>query len=241
MSHRFISHSFTHTSLHVPSDLVTRVLSPLSNYPKALYLFTRSDLKTIVLPVVCLPLILIPRIINCLQIVFAYLSASDTSPERMLCAVLWTWLHLLQFCVSNQSLNPEEDTLNKPWRPIPSGVVSVVNARILRWILLPICLSLSISLEAHWQGISLAIAFIVHNELHLHSHWLMRNACNAWGYASFNAGASAIAGVYYSFHTVFSTDRTSCTRPIDDVLAYFNLICRQRPHNFLDNPRPGFP
>jgi len=178
MSHRFISHSFTHTSLHVPSDLVTRVLSPLSNYPKALYLFTRSDLKTIVLPV----------------IVFAYLSASDTSPERMLCAVLWTWLHLLQFCVSNQSLNPEEDTLNKPWRPIPSGVVSVVNARILRWILLPICLSLSISLEAHWQGISLAIAFIVHNELHLHSHWLLRNACNAWGYASFNAGASAIAG-----------------------------------------------
>jgi hypothetical protein len=59
------------------------------------------------------------------------------------------------------------------------------------------------SLEVPWQGISLAIAFIVHNELHLHSHWLMRNACNAWGYASFNAGASAIAGAYYSFHTVF--------------------------------------
>jgi hypothetical protein len=159
----------------------------------------------------------------------------------MLCAVLWTWLHLLQFCVSNQSLNPEEDTLNKPWRPIPSGIVSVVNARILRWILLPICLFVSISLEAHWQGISLAIAFIVHNELHLHSHWLMRNACNAWGYASFNAGASAIAGAYLLLHTVFSNDSTSCSRPINDVHAYFNLICCQRPHNFLDNPRPGFP
>ena len=99
--------------------------------------------------------------------------------------------------------------MNKPWRPIPSGIVSVANARILRWILLPLCLSLSISLEAHWQGISLAIAFIVHNELHLHSHWLMRNACNAWGYASFNAGASAIAGAYYPFHTVFANDHTS--------------------------------
>jgi len=159
----------------------------------------------------------------------------------MLCAVLWTWLHLLQFCVSNQSLNPEEDALNKPWRPIPSGIVPVVNARILRWILLPLCLSLSISLEAHWQGISLAIAFIVHNELHLHSHWLMRNACNAWGYASFNAGASAIAGAYYSFHTVFSDDRTSCARPINGGYAYSNLIRRQCLHNFLDNPRPGFP
>ena len=158
----------------------------------------------------------------------------------MLCAVLWTWLHLLQFCVSNQSLNPEEDTLNKPWRPIPSGIVSVANARILRWILLPICLSLSISLEAHWQGICLAIGFIVHNEMHLHSHWLMRNACNAWGYASFNAGASAIAGAYNSFGTVFINDRTSCARPINYVHAYFNLICRQCPHNFLDNPCSGF-
>jgi hypothetical protein len=92
-----------------------------------------------------------------------------------------------------------------------------------------------------WQGISLAIAFIVYNELHLHSHWLTRNACNAWGYASFNAGASAIAGAYNSFHTVFSNDRMPCARTIDDDLAYFTLICRQCPHNFLDTPCPGFP
>ena len=158
----------------------------------------------------------------------------------MLCAVLWTWLHLLQFCVSNQSLDPDEDARNKPWRPIPSGIVSVVSARILRWILLPLCLSLSIFLEAHWQGISLAIAFIAHNELHLHSHWLMRNACNSWGYASFNAGASAIAGAYYSFSTPHLLI-TFCVRPIDDAHACFNLICDQYPHNPVDNSRTGFP
>jgi 4-hydroxybenzoate polyprenyltransferase len=161
----------------------------------------------------------------------------------MLCAVLWTWLHLLQFCVSNQSQNPGEDVLNKPWRPIPSGIVSVLNARILRWILLPLCLSLSISmsLEALLQSTSLAIGFIVYNELHLDSHWLMRNACNAWGYASFNAGASAIAGAYYSFYTVSSNDRMPCARPIDDDLMYFNPTCRQCPHNVFDKPCPGFP
>ena len=161
----------------------------------------------------------------------------------MLCAVLWTWLHLLQFCVSNQSLNPGEDVLNKPWRPIPSGIVSVLNARILRWILLPLCLSLSMSLEALWQGVFLAIGFLVYNELHLDSHWLMRNALNAWGYASFNAGASSIAGAsgYYSFHTVFSNDRMPCARPIDYDLTYFNLICPQCPHSSFDNPCPGFP
>jgi 4-hydroxybenzoate polyprenyltransferase len=111
----------------------------------------------------------------------------------MLYAVFWTWLHLLQFCISNQSLDPEEDASNKPWRPIPSGLVSVARARTLRWILLFSCFSLSVRLRAHWQGASLALAFLAHNELHLHSHWLMRNVCNAWGYASFNAGASAIA------------------------------------------------
>jgi hypothetical protein len=190
---------------NIPSQYIIMALDPPSPFlhffskcSRALYLFTRSDLKTIVLPVVCLPLIPIHPHNNFFQTVFAYLSASDITAERLLCAVLWTWLHLLQFCVSNQSLNPEEDAKNKPWRPIPSGIVSVVYARILRWILLYLCLSLSISLEAQWQGISLAIAFIAHNELHLHSHWLMRNACNAWGYASFNAGASAIAGAYHS-------------------------------------------
>jgi 4-hydroxybenzoate polyprenyltransferase len=161
----------------------------------------------------------------------------------MLRVVLWTWLHLLQCCVANQSLNPGEDLLNKPWRPIPSGIVTVHKARILRWIVLSLCLSLSISmsLEAFWQSTSLAICFIVYNELHLDSHWLMRNACNAWGYASFNTGASAIAGAYYSFHTAFSNDRTPCARPIEDDLAYFNLNCRQFPIKFLDNPCPGFP
>ena len=111
----------------------------------------------------------------------------------MLYAVFWTWLHLLQFCVSNQSIDPEEDALNKPWRPIPSGLISVTSARCLRWILLPSCFSLSAYLEVHWQGIALALAFLAHNEFHLHSHWIMRNVCNAWGYAYFNAGAFAIA------------------------------------------------
>ena len=42
-------------SLHLPRGLATRVSWPLRQYLKILYLFTRSDLKTIVLPVVCSP------------------------------------------------------------------------------------------------------------------------------------------------------------------------------------------
>ncbi|KAH8987291.1 UbiA prenyltransferase family-domain-containing protein [Lactarius akahatsu] len=165
------------TPLRVPWSVGLRVSRPLENYPRILYLFTRSDLKTIVLPVTF----------------FAYLASPSTTPDRMLFAMLWTWLHLLQFCVSNQSMDPEEDSSNKPWRPIPSSLISVDNARNLRWMLLPLCISVSVRLEAYWQGMSLALAFLAHNEFGLHSHLFMRNICNAWGYASFNAGAFAIA------------------------------------------------
>ncbi|KAH9017383.1 UbiA prenyltransferase family-domain-containing protein [Lactarius pseudohatsudake] len=165
------------TPLRVPWSVGLRVSRPLENYPRILYLFTRSDLKTIVLPVTF----------------FAYLASPSTTPDRMLFAMLWTWLHLLQFCVSNQSLDPEEDSSNKPWRPIPSSLISVDNARNLRWMLLPLCISVSVRLEVYWQGMSLALAFLAHNEFGLHSHLFMRNICNAWGYASFNAGAFAIA------------------------------------------------
>ena len=132
------------------------------------------------------------------QTLFAFLVSPSTTPDRMLLSMLWTWLHLLQFCVSNQSLDPDEDSSNKPWRPIPSGLISVDAARHLRWMLLPLCLSVSVRLEAYWQGISLALAFLAHNEFGLHSHLFMRNICNAWGYASFNAGAFAIASGMFS-------------------------------------------
>jgi hypothetical protein len=142
------------------------------------------------------------------QTLFAFLVSPSTTLDRTLLSMLWTWLHLLQFCVSNQSLDPDEDSSNKPWRPIPSGLISVDGARHLRWMLLPLCLSVSVRLEAYWQGISLALAFLAHNEFGLHSHLFMRNICNAWGYASFNAGAFAIASGMLSVSTCTAYDRT---------------------------------
>jgi 4-hydroxybenzoate polyprenyltransferase len=132
------------------------------------------------------------------QTVFAYFSA-ESSVDHMVYSCFWTWLHLLQFCVSNQSQDPEEDALNKPWRPIPSGLVSAAGARALRWILVPLCPLLSACLGIHWHSISLALASLAYHELHFQSHGLMRNVCNAWGYASFNAGAAMIAsGMLYN-------------------------------------------
>jgi len=99
----------------------------------------------------------------------------------------------LQVCVSNQILDSEEDALNKPWRPIPSGLMSVARARTLRRILVPSCLSFSLFLGARWPSISLVLATLAYHQLRFDSHVFLRNFCNAWGYASFNAGAAMVA------------------------------------------------
>jgi 4-hydroxybenzoate polyprenyltransferase len=154
-------------------------------------------------------------------------------------------MHLLQFCVTNQSLDSEEDALNKPWRPIPSCLMSVARARTLRWILLPSCLFLSLCLGAHCPSISLLLATLVYHELQLDAHAVLRNFCNAWGYASFNAGAAMIAsGTSYVF--LFQpisdlTGRTPCGRSIDAHHAHCDLRRSQQPHHSLNRPLSGFP
>ena len=108
------------------------------------------------------------------------------------------WLHLLQFCVSNQSVEPDEDGKNKPWRLIPAGNISLHAARRLRWLLLAACLAFSARTGILHASAALSFATWAHNEAHLGSHWLTRNALNAVGYASFSIGASDVgcAGTY---------------------------------------------
>ena len=117
----------------------------------------------------------------------------DTTPLAFARSALWTWLYLLQFCVSNQSLSPDEDALNKPWRPIPAGRISVRQATTLRWTLLPLCLFLSFAYGILAVGAVLMIGILLHNELRLDSHWFTRNVLNAIGYATFDAGAMTVA------------------------------------------------
>jgi 4-hydroxybenzoate polyprenyltransferase len=73
---------------------------------------------------------------------FATLSGTGLSlPPLSLVTVLlrtpfiiaWLWLIILQFCLQNQCSegSPEEDAINKPWRPIPSHRVTLAGAKKL--------------------------------------------------------------------------------------------------------------
>jgi 4-hydroxybenzoate polyprenyltransferase len=128
------------------------------------------------------------------QIVYGLLAAPRLSLVHLPRLVVWVWLYLLQFCAANQKFSPEEDALNKPYRPIPAGLISVEATVVLRWLLVPVCLGLSFAYDIVYPGLSLTIAFIVYNELGFDSAWYTKNFLNAVGLVSWNIGAAKIAG-----------------------------------------------
>ncbi|EIW74578.1 hypothetical protein CONPUDRAFT_67100 [Coniophora puteana RWD-64-598 SS2] len=154
-----------HTLLHCSLDGVS-----------ILFLFTKSDIKTILVPVTA----------------FAALSARSISFGAHLRSTLWIWLHLLQFCIANQVRNPKEDSMNKPWRPIASGLISQANARSLRWAVCFICLGYSYFSGTLFISTSLSLAIFLNNDMSMDSHWLSRNFWVAYGYAMFNGGAMKV-------------------------------------------------
>lgn len=126
--------------------------------------------------------------------------------QRLPHTLFWIWLHLLQFCVSNQCINPDEDAVNKPWRPIPAGRVTLPQAQSLRPVLVALCLILSICRGVLPASILVCVSTIAYNDFGFHGHVVLRNVCNAVGYASFELGATQLAGMpsfYFkvSFHS----------------------------------------
>ncbi|KAF9060126.1 hypothetical protein BDP27DRAFT_1394455 [Rhodocollybia butyracea] len=153
-------------------DFLPRIAHFMHQSAGTAFLFTKSDIKTTLIPVV-------------------------HTLSRLPHVIFWIWLHLLHFDVSNQYLNPEEDATNKSDRPLPSKRISLLTAVWLRWLLVPGCLGLSMlySVETLYAtGIALISLTFIYNEAGCHgSHWAIRNLVNAAGFASFEAGATFVS------------------------------------------------
>jgi 4-hydroxybenzoate polyprenyltransferase len=110
--------------------------------------------------------------------------------------VFWLWVSLLQTTVANQSVgtSPEEDAINKPFRPIPSKRISLEAARLFRWLLVPVHLALSVLFGAFLGGLGVSVTTAIHNEIGGSSHWFTKNGCCAIYYAAFEYGGTMIAG-----------------------------------------------
>lgn len=162
-------------------------------HAKTIWLFTYSDLKTIVGP----------------ETAFGVLSAlsgpiltTNNSPDfsvllsRIPIVAFWCWINLLPFAIDNQR-QPEavdEDGENKPWRSMPSGRLSETHAKWLMWSLYPIAIVASLKLGGLKQCLALICLGWWYNDLGGADYsCITRNFINACGFLSYASGATEVA------------------------------------------------
>ncbi|KAL4079891.1 UbiA prenyltransferase family-domain-containing protein [Scleroderma yunnanense] len=145
-----------------------------------IFLFTRADIVIALLPVT----------------LFSIAAAPLSSPIRLIDTIFWIWLHLLQFNVANQIKAPEEDKINKPSRPIPAGRITVHDATILRWTLVPICLAYSAlySPQLMWVSLTMLLFTMWYNENDGDKESFSKNFLTAIMYGLSEIGGTLVAG-----------------------------------------------
>ena len=155
-----------------------------------LWLFIVSDVKSIVV----------------LSTVFAVSMIVEMAGEEteifhslqiLTAAVFWIMINLLDFSISNQK-QPDsirEDSLNKPWRPLPSKWVTQAEARLLGRFAVVAALIVP-NLLGGGQTERVVLALLTHmynNWQHGSRHWALRNLINALDFSAFASGALSVA------------------------------------------------
>jgi len=127
---------------------------------------------------------------------FALAAAPHLHLARIPHTVIWIWLHLLKFDISNQIQDPEEDKRNKPDRPLPAGRITAQNAADLRWLLVPVCLlfSAKYGMQVLASSICFEALSIWYNDFGGNKDGLSKNILTATGYLCMEVGATIVAG-----------------------------------------------
>jgi 4-hydroxybenzoate polyprenyltransferase len=171
-------------------------VSAARQYAYTLWLFTYSDVKTIICPSTIFALTNAAAAHQFRLPMLGSATWAEVS-TKLPCILLWVWLHLLPLDINNQrgAASVEEDRRNKPWRPLPKGRISSRAARFS--MLLSYAAAQGFSLWAGAgvpQGLALLFLGIVYNNLGgANASCLLRNALNALGYLCFLSGALEVA------------------------------------------------
>ena len=161
-------------------------------FAKTLLLFTRSDFPTVVVP----------------WSVFGVATAYAGSPlttgfvDRGVVlmnipkVVAWMWLNVLAFNISNQRLptSVSEDAINKAWRPLPSGRITVNQAKKLLLYIIPLVYSLTLLIGGREASMATMLLAWMYNDLGgADDHFVNRYILNALGMGAWGVGAAMVA------------------------------------------------
>ena len=157
------------------------------------WLVTRNDLKSIVIPETAFGI--------CSALAGPMLT-SNNSPnalvilERIPLVILWNWINVLIFDLANQRLPNSiiEDSVNKAWRPIPSGRLSASQARRLLLAVLPVAIPVTFYTGGMQELIVMNTLSYMYNDLGgADENFVVRNLINAAGFICYSAGATRVA------------------------------------------------
>ena len=158
-----------------------------------IWLFTASDIKSVVIP---------ETLLGVSTALTGPLLTTNSSPKtvdvlkRIPRIILWNWLSLLFFDIDNQfqAGSIVEDTVNKPWRLLPSGRLTASEARHLLILVIPIVIIGKLYLGGTAEASALMIGSFVYNYLQgADESFLFRNLLNAGGYICYSSGSMKVA------------------------------------------------
>ena len=95
--------------------------------------------------------------------------------SALLRSLLYFFLYLYSFNLCNQYTGVEEDRINKPDRPIPSGLVSVKGARFRWYIVTALYLVTGLAIGNVWSCFLWIFAYSMYNYYGWSEHWFTKN------------------------------------------------------------------
>lgn len=158
-----------------------------------LWLFTESDFATFVIP---------DTVFGVFGALAGPVLTKNEAPDLLIIlarvprVLLYNWANLLVFDLANQRLPEavEEDMWNKPWRPLPSGRITMPQTRRLLLTSLPVVLAINWALGA-WEETALLFALTwMYNDLKGgEEDFVVRNLIIGFAFGLYNGGALKIA------------------------------------------------
>ena len=145
--------------------------------------------------------------------------------QRSPLVLTWVSLAAIEFSIANQQLPASitEDTINKPWRPIPSGRINTESAKVLRWTIFAIGLCYSFSVGGTYAFVTQTIIGFCYNDLRGSKNiCLIRDILAATGLLSWLLGCTSVAAGPSSQYSV-----SELLTGISLIMAVFTTVAVQ--------------
>lgn len=117
---------------------------------------------------------------------------------RLPATILFNWSNLLIFDLANQRLpdSVREDALNKPWRPVPRGLLTSTQMRRALLCAMPLVLAANhFWLHVGVETVLLFVLTWMYNDLRGGDEsWILRNVIIAAAFGVYNLGSLKVAG-----------------------------------------------